>query len=88
MWAGCGDGVHVWDVNGKLLGKVFIGETSNNFAFGPDLGNGEGAIMWVFSNARLWEVRGLRNEGREVCKDWNGLDSCGIAGASAPPSRR
>lgn len=34
--------------------------------------------MRVFSNARLWEVRGLRVEGREVHKDWNGLDSCEI----------
>ncbi|KAJ9657518.1 hypothetical protein H2198_004279 [Neophaeococcomyces mojaviensis] len=78
VWAGCGDGVHVWNPQGKLLGKVFIGETSNNFAFGPD-GN-----MWVFSNERMWEVRGLRVVGREVCKDWYGLDSCGIPGSGAP----
>lgn len=84
IWAGCGDGVHVWNSAGMLLGKVFIGETSNNFAFGPDLGDGQGHIMWVFSNSRLWEVRGLRVEGREVCKDWRGLASCGIEGASAP----
>ena len=84
IWAGCGDGVHVWNSAGLLLGKVFIGETSNNFAFGPDLGDGQGHIMWVFSNSRLWEVRGLRVEGREVCKDWRGLASCGIEGASAP----
>lgn len=63
---------------------MFIGETSNNFAFGPDLGDGQGYIMWVFSNARLWEVRGLRVEGREVCKDWSGLDSCEIEEAGAP----
>ena len=82
VWAGCGDGVHVWNDKGLLLGKIFIGETSNNFAFGP------GGRMWVFSNARLWEVTGLRNEGREVCKDWRGLASCGIDGASAPSSER
>ena len=82
VWAGCGDGVHVWNQQGILLGKVFIGEVSNNFAFGP------GGRLWVFSNSRLWEVTGLRSQGREVCKDWNGLASCGIQGASAPPARR
>lgn len=87
VWAGCGDGVHIWNSQGTLVGKVFIGETSNNFAFGPDLGDGQGYIMWIFSNYRLWEVRGLRVEGREVCKDWYGLVSCGIQGASAPPAR-
>ncbi|KAK5106298.1 hypothetical protein LTS08_000416 [Lithohypha guttulata] len=84
VWAGCGDGVHVWNQQGVLIGKVFLGETSNNFAFGPDLGNGQGSIVWIFSNNRLWEVRGLRVQGREVCKDWYGLASCGIQGASAP----
>lgn len=78
--------MHVWNSDGVLLGKVFIGETSNNFAFGPDVG-GQGSVMWVFSNYRLWEVRGLRVMGREVCKDWSGLASCGIQGASAPAGR-
>jgi len=80
--------VHIWDDAGKLLGKVFIGETSNNFAFGPDLGDGQGYILWVFSNSRLWEVRGLRVEGREICKDFGGLDSCGIEGSGAPGAKR
>lgn len=88
VWAGCGDGVHVWNPSGQLVGKVFIGETSNNFAFGPDLGDGRGSIMWIFSNYRLWEVRGLQVTGREVCKDWYGLASCGITGAAAPLSRK
>lgn len=82
VWAGCGDGLHVWNSQGKLLGKVFIGETSNNFAFGPN------GLLWIFSNKRLWQVTGLRNEGREVCKDWRGLNSCGIQGAGAPRRRR
>ncbi|KAF2758651.1 lactonohydrolase [Pseudovirgaria hyperparasitica] len=63
VWAACGDGVHVFDPAGKLLGKVFIGETSNNFAFLP---NG----LLVFSNSRLWLVDGLNVLGREVCKDF------------------
>ena len=63
VWAACGDGVHVFNPKGRLLGKVYIGETSNNFAFIP-----AGAL--VFSNSRLWLVEGLQVQGREVCKDF------------------
>lgn len=64
VWSGCGDGVQVWDREGVLLGKVYIGETSNNFAFAP---NGR---MWVFSNYRLWQLDGLKSWGREVRRDF------------------
>lgn len=63
VWAGCGDGVHVWNPDGVLLGKVFLGETSNNFAFIP------GAVL-IFSNYRLWIVENIIAQGREVCKDF------------------
>ena len=63
VWAGCGDGVHVWSSQGKLLGKIFVGETSNNFAFIP------GGVV-VFSNARLWIVENVKAQGRELCKDF------------------
>lgn len=33
VYAGAGDGVQVWNPQGTLLGKIFIGETSANFAF-------------------------------------------------------
>ena len=33
VWAGCGDGVHVWSPEGLLLGKVWTGVETNNFAF-------------------------------------------------------
>ncbi|KAK1985941.1 hypothetical protein LZ30DRAFT_706956 [Colletotrichum cereale] len=67
VWAGCGDGVHVWNPDGILLGKIHVGETSNNFAFAP-------GKVFVFSNSRLWVVEGLKALGREVCKDF-GVDS-------------
>ncbi|OLN91708.1 Gluconolactonase 2 [Colletotrichum chlorophyti] len=67
IWAGCGDGVHVWNPEGVLLGKIHIGETSNNFAFAP------GKVI-VFSNSRAWVVEGVQALGREVCKDF-GVDS-------------
>ncbi|KAJ7088639.1 D-lactonohydrolase-like protein [Mycena epipterygia] len=36
VYAGCGDGVHVWNDEGTLIGKFFLGTTSANMAFaGP-----------------------------------------------------
>ncbi|KAK4686857.1 gluconolactonase, partial [Tremellales sp. Uapishka_1] len=33
VYAGCGDGVNVWNPSGKLIGKIFLGTTSANFQF-------------------------------------------------------
>ena len=33
VYAGLGDGVHVFNPSGVLLGKIFLGQTSANFAF-------------------------------------------------------
>lgn len=33
VYAGCGDGVRVWNPSGKLLGTIFLGTTSANFQF-------------------------------------------------------
>jgi gluconolactonase len=63
IWAGCGDGVHVWNKNGTLLGKIWNGVETNNFAFLP-------GKMLIFSNAQLWVVENLKAVGREVCKDF------------------
>jgi len=41
VYAGCGDGVHVWNPSGKLIGKIYLGETSANFNFA---GNGRMVI--------------------------------------------
>ncbi|EJD07762.1 D-lactonohydrolase-like protein [Fomitiporia mediterranea MF3/22] len=36
VYAGCGDGVHVWNPSGELVGKFFLGSLSANMAFaGP-----------------------------------------------------
>ena len=69
VWAGCGDGVHVWNSKGKLLGKIWIGETSNNFAFIP-------GGVFVFSNSKLWLVEGIIAQGREICKDFGKGEGC------------
>ncbi|KAK6581263.1 hypothetical protein PZA11_005954 [Diplocarpon coronariae] len=63
VWVAAGDGVHVYNPAGILLGKIFIGETSNNMAFAP-------GQLFIFSNHRLWVVDNLKAQGREVCKDF------------------
>lgn len=63
VWAGCGDGIHVWNSEGTLLGKIWTGLETNNFAFLP------GAVV-VFTNAQLWVVENVKAKGREICKDF------------------
>ena len=41
VYAGCGDGVNVWNPSGKLIGKIYLGTTSANFQFA---GNGRMVI--------------------------------------------
>ncbi|TPX09098.1 uncharacterized protein E0L32_001639 [Thyridium curvatum] len=36
VYAGCGDGVQVWNPSGKLIGKIFLGTTAANFQFVGD----------------------------------------------------
>ncbi|KAK4190586.1 hypothetical protein QBC35DRAFT_490039 [Podospora australis] len=33
VYVGSGDGVHVWNPSGKLLGKIYLGTSTANFAF-------------------------------------------------------
>lgn len=63
LWAGCGDGINLWNPAGALIGKIWIGVTSNNFAFLP-------RAMLIFSNQQLWLVENLKAVGREVGKDF------------------
>lgn len=63
VWAGCGDGIHIWNPEGTLLGKIWNGVETNNFAFVP------GKVL-IFSNRQLWVVEGLKAVGREVGKDF------------------
>ncbi|OAQ99038.1 hypothetical protein LLEC1_04594 [Akanthomyces lecanii] len=36
VYAGCGDGIHVWNPSGKLLGKIFTDGPAANFQFAGD----------------------------------------------------
>ncbi|KAG5657790.1 hypothetical protein KAF25_007823 [Fusarium avenaceum] len=42
VYAGCGDGVHVWNSSGKLIGKIYTGVNAANFQFA---GKGRMVIM-------------------------------------------
>lgn len=48
VYAGCGDGVHVWNPAGKLLGKIFTDGVAANFQF---VGNGK---MIICAETRLY----------------------------------
>ncbi|CBF84531.1 hypothetical protein AN8977.2 [Aspergillus nidulans FGSC A4] len=50
VYAGCGDGVHVWSPAGVLLGKIQLPGTSANLAFAKP---GE---MFALNEYRLWKV--------------------------------
>ncbi|KAI0320022.1 calcium-dependent phosphotriesterase [Amylostereum chailletii] len=46
VYSGCGDGVQVWNAEGTLLGKFFLGTTSANMAFA-----GKGRLMILAETA-------------------------------------
>lgn len=50
VYAGCGDGVHVWNPSGTLLGRIFTNGTSANFNF---MGSGR---MVICAETRLYYV--------------------------------
>lgn len=50
VYAGCGDGVHVWNPAGTLLGKIYLGEGSANFQFA-----GKGRMV-ICAETRLYYV--------------------------------
>jgi len=47
VYSGCGDGVHVWDQVGTLIGKLLVGGCVANFNFAK---NG----IWMFGEERLF----------------------------------
>lgn len=51
VYAGCGDGVNIWNAGGMLIGKIQIEGGVSNFCFGR---MGE---MWLFGEHRLWRAK-------------------------------
>ncbi|WWC68086.1 uncharacterized protein I206_102005 [Kwoniella pini CBS 10737] len=59
VYAGVGDGIHVWDPTGLLLGKIWLGETSANFQFA-----GKGRLV-ICAETKLYYVT-LEAEGADI----------------------
>lgn len=52
VYSGCGDGVHVWNQEGTLLGKISIGGTCANFCFSKGTDGKKG--IWMFGEEELY----------------------------------
>ncbi|KAK9475652.1 hypothetical protein V1514DRAFT_339466 [Lipomyces japonicus] len=50
VYSGCGDGVHVWNSKGRLIGKIIVGSVAANFCFVK-------GGMWIFAEKRLYFAR-------------------------------
>ncbi|MCJ1386103.1 hypothetical protein MMC17_009228 [Xylographa soralifera] len=51
VYAGCGDGINVWNSGGTLIGKILVEGGVANFCFGR---KGE---LWAFGEKKLWRVQ-------------------------------
>jgi len=51
VYAGCGDGIEVWNSGGTMIGKILVEGGVANFSFGRD---GE---LFVCNERRLWRVQ-------------------------------
>lgn len=61
VYAGCGDGIQVWNPSGKLLGKIYLGGTSANFKFagqGRMVICAETKLFYATFNATGWITDG------------------------------
>ncbi|ESX02307.1 hypothetical protein KL918_003854 [Ogataea parapolymorpha] len=47
VYSGCGHGIHVWNPDGILIGKIITGEVCANFCFSA-------SGMWIFSEFHLF----------------------------------
>ena len=59
VYSGCGDGIHVWNSGGLLLGKILVDGGVANFTFG------EKGEMFIAGETRLWYAR-LRARGARI----------------------
>ncbi|KAI9647853.1 hypothetical protein NHQ30_004241 [Ciborinia camelliae] len=54
VFAGCGDGVNVWNEGGILLGKIVVSGGSANFVLGQE---GNTTQVWLLNESKLWQAR-------------------------------
>ena len=59
VYAGVGDGVRVWDCDGKPLGEIYLGTTSANFQFA-----GQGRMV-ICAETELYYVE-LAAQGADI----------------------
>lgn len=52
IYAGCGDGVHIFSPEGELLGKIFMSGIITNMAFGES----DGKTLYMTSHTALYRV--------------------------------
>ncbi|KAJ7639346.1 D-lactonohydrolase-like protein [Roridomyces roridus] len=60
VYGGCGDGVHVWNSHGVLLGKFYVGGNSANMAFASD-----GRLV-ILAETAIYMASGLKVEGMNM----------------------
>ncbi|TGO22373.1 hypothetical protein BPAE_0170g00050 [Botrytis paeoniae] len=53
VYAGCGDGVNVWNEGGVLLGKIAVAGGSANFILGNE---GDKMQVWLLNENKLWQA--------------------------------
>ncbi|RAL61426.1 hypothetical protein DID88_009356 [Monilinia fructigena] len=53
VYAGCGDGVNVWNEGGILIGKVVVPGGSANFVLGNE---GNRTQIWLLNEDKLWQA--------------------------------
>ena len=53
IWSSAGDGVHVFDQAGKLIGKILVPETPANLCFGGD----DGKTLFITARTGLYAIR-------------------------------
>lgn len=58
VYAGVGDGIHVWNTSGTLLGKFYVGGTSANFAVSRDSGEKSGVERTKVARNRVGKLEG------------------------------
>jgi gluconolactonase len=52
-FSSAGDGVHIFDADGKLIGKILVPETPANLCFGGK----DGQILFITARTSLYSIR-------------------------------
>lgn len=63
VWSSAGDGVHIFAVDGSLLGKILTPETPANLAFGIKEG-AEGKTLYITARTSLYAIETLIKAGK------------------------